>query len=322
LIFIVQEQANPSTDYFVLPALAATKLPLRCCGFDELPSQRELRGASVVFVRYIPRPWRGLIEAAREDIRELVLFMDDDLLDISASRGMPWRYRLKLARLAGLQQAWLRRNRAHLWVSTEYLARKYREWRPRLLQPVPLPAVAGDCRLFYHGSDTHKAEMRWLQPVIAQVLAADERLSFEIIGGRDVRRWYRGMPRVTVVHPMKWSAYQAFLAGGVRHIGLVPELDMPFNRARSHTKFFDISRCGAVGVYAARSACAQVVQDGVEGVVCDMDPGAWVATILRLASDEPGRSRLLEGAQRRVDDLAKQARRQAADVTGPLTGST
>lgn len=316
MIFVVEEQPNPSSDYFVLPALAGAGGAVRRCGFDELPDAAELRGATVVFVRYLPPGWCRRIEAVRDDIRELVLFMDDDLLDMSAARGMPWRYRLKLARLAGLRRGWLRRHQASLWVSTEYLAGKYRDWGARLLQPVPLPAAAGGCRLFYHGSDTHKAEMRWLRPVIEQVLAADERLSFEIIGGRAVRGWYRGMPRVTVVHPMKWPAYQAFLAGGTRHIGLVPELDVPFNRARSHTKFFDISRCGAVGVYAAGSACARVVQDDVEGLVCDMAPGAWAAAILRLASDEPARLRLLQGAQRRVAELAEQARRQAGGILG------
>ncbi len=240
--------------------------------------------------------------------------MDDDLFDISAHRGLPWRYRWKLARLAAWQRDWLRRQNAVLWVSTDYLVHKYRDWNPRLVPPSPLAAPAahvaaeGECRVFYHGTASHSAEMRWLRPIIAEVLNRDPRLSFEIVGGDKVERLYRKLPRVNVVRPMKWPAYQAFLSGGTRHIGLAPQLDHPFNRARSYTKFFDVTRCSAVGVYAAGGACAQVVRDGTDGFVVRMEPDLWVEAILRLAGDEPLRQRMRHNAQQRVEALGMAAR--------------
>ena len=319
LIFLVEERPNPSSDYFVLPALRAMGAEVRRCGFSEVPTRSELDGAVVVLVRYVPAPWRRWIESGRSRIRQLVFFMDDDLLDIAASRGLPWRYRWKLARLAAWQQGWLRRQQASLWVSTDYLARKYREWNPVVVHPAPLAGIeegrmtARGCRVFYHGSASHGAEVRWLRPVLEEVLKRDESVSFEIIGGREVHRLYCGLPRVTVVHPMNWPAYQAFLKAGSRDIGLAPQVDSPFNRARSYTKFFDITQSGAVGIYSPGSATADVVAHDKEGLVIELEPRRWADAILRLAADEPLRRVLLENARVKVDALADVASREALD---------
>lgn len=298
-IYLVEEQANPSSDYFVVPALQAAGRRVVRCGFADLPERAVLADATVVFVRYVPSAWARLVAAARKELSGLVFFMDDDVLDIAASAGMPWRYRLKLARLGAWRCNWLRQQQAELWVSTAWLAEKYAAWQPRLLEPVPLAAPAGTCRVFYHGSASHAAEIRWLRPVIAEVLRRDERLSFEIVGGREVWRLYRGLPRVTVVHPMKWPAYQAFLAMPGRDIGLAPQLDVAFNRARSCTKFFDITRSGAVGVYSPGSACESLVRNGIDGVVVPLQQADWVEAILRLAGDPGLRLSMLKAAQDR-----------------------
>ena len=314
VIFLVEERANPSSDYFVLPVLRAQGAEVRRFGFRELPCAGDLAagcdGAMVVLVRYVPRRWRRWIEAERARIGQLVFFMDDDLLELAASRGLPWRYRWKLARLATWQQGWLRRQQARLWVSTDYLARKYSQWNPVVVHPAPFPGVSGKpllargCRVFYHGSASHGAEVRWLRPVLEEVLLRNEQVSFEIIGGREVYRLYRGLPRVTVVHPMHWPAYQAFLTVGGRDIGLAPQLDSPFNQGRSYTKFFDITRAGAVGIYSAGSANAAVVAHEREGLVIDMEPAHWVDAILRLAGDAALRQTLLENAGAKLDALA------------------
>lgn len=307
-VYLVEEQCNPSTDYFVLPAVSAGGHQVVRCGFADLPVPAELEGAAVVFVRYVPPAWAKLVEAVRPRLRALAFFMDDDVLEAGASAGMPWRYRFKLARLAAWRSGWLQRQAAELWVSTPYLQQKYAEWRPRLVLPSPAAGCMDACRIFYHGTASHTAEIRWLRPVVEEALCRDERLTFEIAGGRDVHRLYRGMERVTVAHPMKWPAYQAFLAMPGRHVGLVPLLDTPFNRARSYTKFFDITRCGAVGIYAPDSACAEVVNHRVDGLVVSQKRDAWIEAILHLAQNEPLRHSLLSNATKKMSGLADRAR--------------
>ena len=316
VVYLVEEQYNPSTDFFVLPAVMASGCRVKRCGFADLPTPADLEGAVVVFVRYVPPAWARLAEAVRPRLHALVFFMDDDVLDAAASAGMPWRYRFKLARLAAWRSSWLRRQGAELWVSTPYLQKKYVGWHPRLVLPSPVASPADLCRVFYHGSASHDAEIRWLRPVMEEVLRREERLVFEIAGGRDVYRLYRGLPRVNVVHPMKWPAYQAFLAMPGRHVGLAPLLDLPFNQARSYTKFFDFTRCGAVGIYSPAGACAEVVRHEMEGLIVALEHEAWVMAILDLARDEPLRQSMLHKAEVKSAGLANLAQQGYSGLLG------
>jgi glycosyltransferase involved in cell wall biosynthesis len=278
-VFLIEERDNPSTDFFVSPVLSHWGLKVIHCGFNELPHPSDLKQAVVIFVRYVPPAWAKLVAELRPQLDRLIFFMDDDVLDLHATAGMPWRYRFKLARLAAWRREWLRRQKAELWVSTPYLQQKYTHWRPQLILPAPIA-----------------------KPSLHQ----DQRLFFEIVGGIEVYRLYRDLPHITVVHPMKWPAYQAFVAMPGRHIGLAPQLELPFNRARSYTKFFDITRSGAVGIYATHSACSQVIRHGREGLVVKMEQQDWVEAILLLAENGSYRQDLLQAARKKSEELAAQ----------------
>jgi hypothetical protein len=295
--FIVEEGPNPSTDFFVAPALAAEGVGAERRGFGEPPEPAALEGARVVFVRYVPAAWRRRVVEHRARLAGLAYFMDDDLLDAGAARGQPLRYRMKLFALATRHRGWLRRMGAELWVSSPWLAQRYADWRPRLLAPEmphdmarPAPTV-----VFYHGSASHRAEARWLAPVMAEVLAAREDLVFELIADPAMRWLYRDLPRVHALHPMKWPAYRALLARGGRGVGLAPLLERPFNRARAATKLHDITAAGAAGIYADHPAYRDAVTHDGNGLLLPMDPAAWVAAIQSLL-DDPARRARLHGA--------------------------
>lgn len=310
---LVEERDNPTSAYYLLPALAACGARVTRHGLDDPPSSGELAGNVVVVNRYLSAPWRRVLAAAREELAGLVYFMDDDLFDPAASRGLPWRYRWKLRRLATRYRSWLAGQNSALWVSTPALAAKYAAWSPRLVAPAAL-AAAGDAAagpaglVFYHGSAAHRAEIAWLRPVVAAVLGAAPGLEFELMGGRDVARLYRGLPRVSVVHPMPWASYRLFCARPGRLVGLAPQLPGAFNAGRSHTKFFDITRAGAVGVYAAGTACAAVVRDGADGLVVPMEPAAWAEAIMSLVNDPDRRGALLDRARDTARRLSREAR--------------
>ncbi len=312
-VYLVEERPNPSTDYFLLPVFSANGNPVVRSCFSDLPTTSELKGAVVVLVRYLPPQWLKLVEATRSQLKGLIFFMDDDVLDFSASAGMPLRYRFKLLRYAALRTKWLKQQGAQLWVSAEYLKEKYSAWSPKLILPTPLAEPSKMRRFFYHGSASHAAEIKWLRPVVEEVLRKDESFAFEIIGGQDVYRLYRDFPQVTVIHPMKWPAYRNFLAMSGRHIGLAPQLDIPFNRARSYTKFFDITGCGAVGIYSPNSMCAAVINDGIEGLVVELQPEAWVDSIIALLQDESRRRVLLGNAEDKLKILASNAKMHEID---------
>lgn len=314
-IYLIEEQHNPSTDFFIIPALAANKYKgIVRCGFNELPNAADLIGVTIIFVRYIAPAWVRLIEKVRDSLQALIIFIDDDVFTINASAGMSWRYRFKLAYLSAWRFNWLKQQRAELWVSTPYLCQKYAEWRPRLVLPSPVSSPCHVLRVFYHGTASHNAEIRWLRPVIAEVLRRNTNIAFEIVGGDDVYRLYRGLDRVTVIHPMKWSAYQCFLNAEKRHIGLAPLLDTPFNRARSYAKFFGIHSCGAVGIYSENGVFNEIVRHGIDAFVITMEPEAWVNAIVQLVEDNLLRETLFANACITFTELVNKAQVSYSDL--------
>ena len=296
-VFVIEERVNPSTDFFVRPALEQTGAEVEYFDFNSVPLLDNGERVMLVFVRYISKAWWLWLMKHRPQVSRLCYFMDDDLFDLQAFRGLPWRYQYKLMRLAFRRRQWLAQQGAELWVSTPYLQQKYAHWQPRLIPASVSLQVPEQFTLFYHGSASHQAEFAWLYPVVAQVLDAHPSLSFELIGDSTINLKYRNLPRVHVLHPMSWQAYQALLGRGGRDIGLAPLLDNRFNRARAYTKFFDITRAGAVGLYSQDSIYQQVVQHDVNGLLLANEPSSWCAAISDLLLRPEYLQRLKQAAQ-------------------------
>ncbi|WP_444938444.1 glycosyltransferase family 1 protein [Microbulbifer sp. JMSA002] len=296
---VVEEGPNPSTDYFVIPYLRKLGVNIKRLTFNELPSEGELKGVQLIFVRYISRSWQSLIQQNLSKLSGVSVFLDDDLLDWSAFARMPVRYQAKILRYSWSKQRWLKSIGAKLLVSTPFLQNKYRDWSPELLSAEPLDLDKGQqLSIFYHGSASHYEDINWLYPIIKEVMAENPDLSFEIIGDKHVNRLFSGVPRVRVLYPMKWPTYLSLLRRPGRSIGLAPLLDSPFNRARSHTKFYDITQAGAVGIYAEGAIYGKVVRHQENGILLPMEPSLWIEGILQLAADDALRGKLLSEAKK------------------------
>lgn len=320
--YIVEEGPNPSTDYFVLPALLDSTDQIIKCRWSELPAKKDLLNSTIIFVRYVPSSWRRLITAVFKSVSltntltpsslnpiapKLIYFMDDDLLDTSVSRGQTWRYRYKLAHLGAWQKNWLLKMNTEYWVSTPWLQEKYKHLNPTLVLPKPLSLSRTlqnslsrsnqPCKVFYHGSASHADEIRWLHPIMQTVLKENEQIVFEIIGDAATNRLYRNLPRVNVVYPMKWPSYQAFIATPGRDIGLAPMLANEFNLSRSYTKLFDITRAGAAGIYAAHGPWKKILTNEVNGILIPGVQTAWIEAILQLSTDENQRKKIIAQAK-------------------------
>lgn len=260
-----------------------------------------LDGLLAVVVRHAPRPWLERLEQDAPRLGGVVFFLDDDLPGAAFDPWLPRRYALRTTlrflsirrRLAGLC--------AQVWAATPALAQRYPEARALVLPPLPLGAPArprpdGPLTIFYHGTASHGREKRWLVDIVTRVQAACPDSVFEISGGEDVRALYAGIPRVRLLPPLPWPEFQARLERGPLDIGLAPLLESPFNGARSHTKFLEITRSGAVGVYSRRGPYAAVVEHGQTGLLADDSPAQWVDAVLRLAGDPALRQGLAQRA--------------------------
>lgn len=294
--FIIEESVNPSSDFFVVPELKRRGYEVRRFGFDFFPKPEELSGKVLVFVRYVPKRWKLFIDRFGAKIQQLIYFMDDDLFQFSSLSGLPLRYQIKLIRYALFSQSWLKKYNVEYWVSTPYLQTAYQSLQPELILPTPMKQTNKPVTVFYHGSASHNAELRWLFPVIEEVLCARNDIIFEVIGNAEVRKLVRGIPRVNLLQPMKWISYQGLIARGGRDIGLAPLLDSPFNRARSHTKFFDITAAKSVGVFANNEVYTSVVKHEYNGMLASMEHSEWINMILMLIDDVDKRRNLLAAA--------------------------
>jgi glycosyltransferase involved in cell wall biosynthesis len=293
-VCVVEQGRNPSSDYYVRSRIEALGVPQ----VDE-PED----GSLVVIVRYLDSAWKKRIEKKRARLAGVAYFMDDDLFDIGAITTPPLPYAARMMWLAWRHKDWLKKMGAQLWVSTPYLANKYRDWKPQLLEPAPLRGLLerrDPVRVFYHGTGLHRKEIRWLAPVISKVQKRLDSTTFEVFGRGWVERLYRKVPRTTVLHPTSWDNFRDHCAGKSFHIGLAPLLPHAFNAARSYTKYFDFVRCGAAGIFSNVEPFAAFVRHERDGLLVDNEPGAWAEAIERLATDGALRERIAAAARERA----------------------
>lgn len=253
--------------------------------------------------------------------RSFIYFMDDDLLDLRALFGIPPPYALRIWQKATSKRKLILSSCAQLWVSTPYLAKKYSAFNPHLLRPVAsgkllerywLNSPALDnatraqssdlVRICYHGTWSHRDDMKWLAPVIYEVQQRCFNTVFEVIGGDGVARIFRDIPRVTVLPTMKWPDYLKHTQTVHQDIGLAPLRDTLFNRGRGPIKFFDYARAGAVGIYSAGPAFSGFVTNDVDGFVLENDHSLWAEKIIELVNSTQLRHQMANAAWSKVLD--------------------
>jgi hypothetical protein len=286
---VLEQGPNPSSDYYVRPRVGQDGRPVRWRHVEhDRPGPDDLApGTRVIIVRYLTPRWAEALRQARAGLAGVVYFMDDDLLDPTAWIGLPAAYRRKLDRLCGQMAGAIAELASEYWGSTPVLCQRYGERTMRLMPPLPLAEDAGrvpcpvrpgePVQLFYHGSAVHLDEMRWLRPVIAEVLDACPQAHFEVIGDHEVNRLFRDLPRTRVLHPMSWPNYLSHCRAMRGHIGLAPLLPGRFNAARSVTKRFDIARCRALAIAARAEPYLTDLANLAfgQGTCVDMDPALW-----------------------------------------------
>lgn len=308
---VFHERPNPSTAYFVDAMLARSGGgSVSYLERGQVPDAALLEGAFVVVVRYLWPGWRKAIETSRRALAGLVYFMDDDLWDTSAWAGLPLRYRWKLWHRACRHRDWMIDRMSALWVSNDFLARKYERavGVPMAVLPLALPdgpawpaaSTSEEPCFFYHGTASHRAEAEWLAPIVDEVLRRCPEARFEIVASGRTAKEFRKMKRTRVASPMDWGSYLAFCRDRQRAVGLAPVLGNRFNRARSPVKVMDVARAGGVGIYSAGTLFDACVDDGRDGLLLQNDPVLWVDAIAGLLADSGRRETMRQRARDRI----------------------
>lgn len=305
-VIVLGRFPNPSFDYYLSARLAATGLPVhlqdvRRAPSSVLDSDTFAQDAFVLICRYVTPPFLTWIEAKRDILSGVGLFLDDNMAAGFLNPQMPWGSRRRYWR-EGLSP--LPRLNQHLdvvWVSTKALVRLYADAAPVLLTPAPAPSlwqqegqdaphrVSQTVTLAYHATGLHIAEHHFLKPIIRAVLHHKPQARFEVFAGKKTLALWTGEERVHVRPTVSWETYlQESLARRV-DILLAPLAACRVNLFRSGTKRIDVARLGAAGVFSASNAYGPPDDSGEIRLPHDKD--VWEKTLLDLIDDPDARQR-------------------------------
>lgn len=299
---------NPTLDYYWLGRFPH----MTCMDTQKLrPEDNPLpSGSNLVIIRHISRPWQSYLRKNAASFASITYFLDDDIPAILDDSHLPPAYALKTWLRYQRMLPALRRICTHVLVSTPALARKYSLPQECVLEPVYLPAPgpkADPVLVFYHGTEAHAREIRWLRQVVDMVQAQSRHCLFEISGPKWVRDEFHGLPGVRVIHPMDWKGFFEYTSRVILHIGLAPMLDSAFNHHRSSVKFFDITRSGAVGIYSRVPQFQGQIQDGHNGLLLENKPELWAQAILHLAGRPELREQMRRNALKSIQNKPETA---------------
>jgi len=268
---------------------------------DDLLDWKSLLGIPLA---YAFRLWRKATSK-----RKLILSSCSELwvsTPYLAKKYAAWNPRLIRPVASGplLERQWLstlnneRSSSANTPFSTPFLSQT-----PSISPSTSLASSISDIvRICYHGTWSHRDDMKWLAPVIAEVQQLCTNTVFEVIGDHRVARIFRGIPRVIVLPTMPWPDYLKHTQTVKQDIGLSPLRDTLFNRGRGPIKFFDYARAGAVGVYSAGPAFSDFVSHEIDGYVLENDPSLWAERIVELVNSPALREKMHTAAWDKVLD--------------------
>jgi len=309
----------PTVDYYVKPRLrvlqerAVHQFDSRT--FDEA-AETLSPGTFFVIVRHASPGWLRWLAAEPARWSGVAYLMDDDIPAAWSCRELPLDYRLWTSG----RYAWVRRHLEkvcdRVWVSNDRLQARYAAVKPQVLPPLEpfapqAAAPRGNRRWAYLGSRIHQQEIKWLLPVVAAVQVRSPDYEFEIFGDKKTAKRFSQIPRVNVLAPRPWPEFATYCQSTEIAVGVAPLFPGRFNAMRSEVKIFDITRCGAAGIFTQVSPYVPALND-VAAALLSNDPDAWIEAIVGLLENDDRRlacfaraALWVERAGRDVDLIAR-----------------
>ena len=102
-------------------------------------------------------------------------------------------------------------------------------------------------------------------------------------------------------YPVNWETF--FLDTSIDKVDIVlnPIFNSNFNNFRSPTKFFDITRLEAVGIYSNLKPFCDFINDNHDGILLDNNIDDWIEKISYLLDNSDVRERLFLNALKRSE---------------------
>jgi len=309
-VVLIHQGAGSTIDHFL-------RGPLEACGarIIEVDSagapgdhfkNSTLAAHLVVVVRYVPRQWLGALWQVRRAGIRLAYLMDDDLLDPALLPQLPAAYRQRLRQRITRQRSKIPELCDLIWVTSGFLERKYAHLGAVQLPLSPHAGLLAErprLQLAYLGSSVHSLEFAWLRELLILLQSRQPHTHVDLFGDLSINRQFRDLPRVRILHPMRWPSFLAETGQGRCDLLLTPLLESPVNAARAPVKFIDAARCGAAGLYSDRSPYRGFIRPGIDGLLLGDGQLEWLEAIEWLIQDPGARHRIASEARRRALQL-------------------
>lgn len=292
-VVVLAPGAVPTTDFYLTPRLRnvstdsqfhfdSRHIDASACHLPE--------GAFVVIVRHAEADWLDFLYEHRNRWSGVAFLMDDDIPGAWRCLDVPFHYGTRTSGRYLRVRHMLSRVCDRVWISTEALRKRHSHVESVVVGPMDfdpgcVPAPAGCRRWGYHGTLVHSREISWLLPVVARVNLTVPDAEFEVFGNHKVKKLFAAIPRVEVRPHRSWQEYLAHSRIHKMAVGVAPLLPGRFNSVRSHTKAYDIARCGAVGIFSAREPYAKTMAGAGVALLPD-EPEVWASEVIRLLQDD------------------------------------
>ncbi|MCH1930195.1 hypothetical protein L9G16_08385 [Shewanella sp. A25] len=280
ITWVVGELNTPTMDFYFRSRQDQFENYAELCSQKLPPAEHpvwQCTSSRIILSRNVSLHWLKSLVKMKDKPQSIVWFIDDDIPVAALDDSLPKHYRKRLK--FWYQEAFplLSAICTDVWVSTPYLAKKYNLPAHTVLPPLQITVPTKPMiKCFYHGSSSHSLEWKFIKQFVSAVQERYDHIWFEIIGDHSLKKSFKDIARVSIIHPLNWQNYQSMIHSRDMDIGLAPLFDSPFNRARSHTKLLDIQRQGAIGIYSARFPFAEQIKNFKAGIICEDGLENWL----------------------------------------------
>ena len=265
---------------------------------------------TIILVRYIPfNIFLYLIYLKRKS-KKIILLLDDNLLDINIFSEIPFLYKLKIFLNIYCYKFFFFLFINEVWVTNRLLAEKVQQKISSNQIKIKLLKLTHKhnykkkkfYKISYLGTSSHPLELRWLKTLFEKIQQQRKDCLIEIYVNKKWRNYFRSIPRMKMSYPLDWETFFLDTSIGKSDIVLNPIFNSNFNNFRSPTKFFDITRLKAVGIYSNSKPYCDFINNNHDGILVDNNIESWIEKIFFLLDNSNERQRLFLNALKRLDN--------------------
>jgi 2-polyprenyl-3-methyl-5-hydroxy-6-metoxy-1,4-benzoquinol methylase/glycosyltransferase involved in cell wall biosynthesis len=165
----------------------------------------------------------------------------------------------------------------------------------QVVAPPPLRAASEGVRLGWGGSAGHLEDMAEVAPAVMAFVRAQPSVTLHLMCSDKIWALFDALPAERKLRTPVGSIYQYYDFVSQLDIGIAPNRDAGFNRARSDVKFLEYAGWGAVPVVQRLAPYLDSVKHGQNGFLFSTT-SELIALLTRLVEDAPERQRVRENA--------------------------